>query len=182
MRKIGYVMLAVGLAAMVAAAACTRWFKSSDEGPIIVGNGSMTIDTANDAKWGGDKEDSAHDQWSNETGKNHGGDLWVYVYFKGTPPTLACSGQGTPVEIYYTPGSFKAKFDVVGNGSSTRTKVSPKGQIDKRSEQRLEYGAHGVGYIDHVEIHNQRLPNCDITITNLDSIHICSTGDVKKCK
>lgn len=182
MRKTAYITLALGLVAVGTAASCIKGFRSQDEGPIIVGNGSMTIDTANDAKWGGD---NAHDQWSNETGKHHGGDLWVWVYFKGDKAP-ACSGQGTPVEIYYTPGSFKAKFDVVGNGSSTRTKVSPKGQIDKISEQRLEYGAHGVGYIDHVEIHNQRLPNCDITITNLDSIHICSTanptGDSTKCR
>jgi len=174
MRKIAYITLALGLAG-ISAAACVKGLRSQDEAPIIVQNGSMTIDTANDAKWGG--EDA--NQWSNETGKSHRGDLWVWVYFKGvTAP--ACSGQGTPVEIYYTPGSFKAKFDVVGN--PPRTKASPKGQLEKRSEQRLGYGADGVGYIDHVEIHNQRLPNCNITPTNLDSIHICSTGDTTKCK
>ena len=177
MQKIAYITLALGLAGIVAAG-CTRGIKSQDEGPIIVQNGSMSIDTARGAKWS--PEDS-NGQWSNETGKNHGGDLWVYVYFKGST-AAACSGQGTPVEIAYTPGSFKAKFDVVGNGSSARTKASPKGQLEKISDQRLEYGEHGVGYIDHVELHNQTLPNCNITISNLDSIHICSTGDTTHCK
>jgi len=176
MRKIVYGTTALVLVGILSGSAC-RWLKikSQDEGPIIVQNGSMNIDTANDAEWTGE-----NGQWSNETGKDHGGDLWVWVYLKGSTDP-ACSGQGTPVEIDYSEGGFKAKFDVVGN-NPPRTKASPKGQLDMKSKQRLVHGEGDNGYITGVEIHNQPLMNCTITSTNLTSIHICSTGDQQKCK
>jgi hypothetical protein len=176
MRKAIYVSTAVALVVALAAQTGCRRKVSQDEGPIIVQNGSMTVDTDKDAEWQ-DDGGGAGGAWKNETGKDHGGDLWVWVYLNdGT----TCSGHGTPVQINYSAGGFKAKFDVVGN--PPRTKVSPKGQFELKTKQRLGHGADGDGgYINGVEIHQQPL-TCNITSTNLTSIHICSTGDEQKCK
>ena len=77
MRKTAYyTTLAVALVTIVGTIGCSRFkIKAEDEGPIIVKNGSMTIDTDGaNAAW---RDDGG--AWSNETGKDHRGDLWVRV-------------------------------------------------------------------------------------------------------
>ena len=141
---------------------------SEDEAPIIVKNGSMTIDTA--GTW--QEEGGA---WSNETGKDHKGDLWVRVNLTdGT----ACRGSGRPVHVEYSVGGFKAIFTVAGNPA--RTKVSPRGQLNLDGTHRLRHGASG-GFITGVNINGVAL-TCNITQNNLDAINICSSADVGECQ
>jgi hypothetical protein len=144
---------------------------AGDEAPIRVRNGSMTIDTE-DGTW--QDEGGA---WSNETvKKEHKGDFWVRVTL--TDGTDACEGQGHPVHVEYSAGGFKAIFTVAGNPA--RTKVSPRGQLTKETDQRLSHGASG-GYITGVRI-NGSLLSCNITATNLDAVRICSSPEAKDCK
>jgi hypothetical protein len=168
MRRIAYITLGLGLVALVTATTCTKGFRSQDEGPIIVQNGSMTIDTVTDAEW---KEDGGN--WSNETGKDHQGDLWVRVEF--TDGTI-CSNHGWPLQIDYSAGGFGATFTVGGNPK--RTKVGPKGQLNNDTKQRLSHGSSGE-YINGVKINGQTLP-CTITQNNLKSIMVCSSPGVCK--
>jgi len=141
---------------------------SGDEAPIRVRNGSMTIDT--DGEW---KEDGG--AWSNETGKEHKGDFWVRV---DLTDGNTCKGTGRPVQIEYSAGGFKAMFNVVGN--PPRTKVSPKGQLNKESNKRLSHGASGE-YITGVRIKGDTL-TCDIRQNNLKVINICSSADAADCQ
>lgn len=142
---------------------------SEDEAPIRVRNGSMTIETS--GEW---KDDGG--AWSNETGKKgHKGDLWVRVDRANAP---SCMGTGRPVHIEYSAGGFQAIFNVAGNPA--RTKVSPKGQLTKETNQLLRHGSSG-GYITGVRINGTAL-TCDITQTNLKVINICSSADVADCQ
>lgn len=142
---------------------------SEDEAPIIVKNGSMTIEIE-DGAW---QEDGG--AWSYESGKDHKGDLWVRVDLTSGDP---CKGTGHPVRVDYSEQSFQAIFNVVGNPA--RTKVSPRGQLTAESTQRLRHGASG-GFITGVRIGNSQL-TCNITQTNLSAINICSSADVEKCQ
>ncbi len=145
---------------------------SEDEGPIIVKNGSITIET--DGEW---REDGG--SWSNEPGKGkgHRGDLWVRVNLTNDNP---CRGSGRPVHIEYSAGGFQANFNVVGN--PPRTKVSPKGQLNRESNQLLRHGSQNDGgYITGVKINGTTL-TCPITQTNLEAIYICSSADASACQ
>jgi hypothetical protein len=142
---------------------------SEDEAPIIVKNGSMTIEIE-DGAW---QEDGG--AWSYESGKDHKGELWVRVDLTSGGP---CKGTGHPVRVDYSEQGFQAIFNVVGNPA--RTKVSPKGQLTADGTQRLRHGASG-GYITGVHIGGSQL-TCDITQTNLSAISICSSADVEKCQ
>ena len=168
-----YVSTALVLVVTLAAQTGCRRRVSQDEGPIIVQNGSMVIVTASDAEW----QDDSGGAWTNETGKDHRGELWVRVDLTdGTP----CMGSGHPVQVDYSVGGFKAMFNVVGNPA--RTKVSPKGQLEKETNQRLRHGTAGDGgYVTGVKINGQDL-TCNITRDNLVSINICSSQDDTKCR
>ena len=162
------VYAAVGVAIVVVAIVIWITTVSEDEGPIIVKNGSMVIDT--DGAW---QEDGG--AWSNETGKDHKGDLWVRVNLQGG---TKCAGSGRPVHVEYSVGGFNAIFNVAGNPA--RTKVSPKGQLVADGAQRLRHGAAG-GYITGVRIGGTAL-SCGITQNNLEAINICSSRDVTDCQ
>lgn len=169
MRKTAFVALALGLGGILAAMACSK-SRSQDEGPIIVGNGSMTIDT--DGQW----EDDGG-AWKNVTGKDNKNELWVRVDLTdGT----TCKGSGHPVHVEYSAGGFKATFNVAGN--PPQTNVAPKGQLNRLTNQRLQHGSSGDGgYINLVRVNNTAL-NCSITQNNLKSVNICSSPDVSECK
>ena len=164
-------MKRIAAAAIVVVGAVIVWLivtASEDEAPIIVKNGSMTIDTA--GEW---QDDGG--AWSNETGKDHRGDLWVRVNLTdGT----TCKGTGRPVHVEYSVGGFKAIFNVAGNPA--RTKVSPKGQLAADGTHRLRHGESG-GHITGVRITGAEL-TCNITANNLDAINICSSADVEQCQ
>jgi hypothetical protein len=175
MRKTAYTTLAVALVIIVGAIGCSRFkLKAEDEGPIIVKNGSMTIDTdGTNAAW---QDDGG--AWSNETGKDHRGDLWVRVDL--TDGTMCRpTNPGHPVQIEYSISGFRPIFNVVGNPA--RTKVSPKGQLDRETNQRLRHGSGDGGYITGVRINGTPL-SCDITRDNLKAINICSSPDTDACR
>lgn len=188
MRKIAHGTTALGLAAVLAAAlaaaACSLFrIRSQDEGPIIVQNGSMTIDTDPSAEWQADGGG-----WKNATGKdrNHKGTFWVRVDLRdGT----TCKDSGHPVHVEYSAGGFKAIFTPAGN--PPYTKVEPRGQdqLDLQTNQRLGHGSSADGgYITGVRINGSYIKVtgtndvCPITKDNLTSVSICSSATVAKCQ
>jgi len=194
MRRVVYVTIALVL---IAAASCSRFApRFDDEGPIIVKNGSMTIDTADTTATWEEKGD-----WSNETtNKQHGGDLWVLVIYKDRSFCPATSdnppkpnpqrANGRPLHIEYTEPNFNAKFNVVagGPGNPTRTKVSPKNDFarDQTDHKRLTHGRAADGEsITGVKFpgtgggQDQNL-DCNFHPAKLDQIKICSSE--AKCK
>jgi hypothetical protein len=175
MRSVVFVIITLVL---IAAAGC-RYFKIKveDEGPIIVKNGSMTVDTDDPkAKW---TEENGQDQWSNETGKEHHNDLWVLVVLNDN--TKCGPLQGKPVQIDYSDASFNPQFKVVGN--PPRTKVTPSSKFILETDQRLRHRKanddNDGEYITGVKVQGQTL-QCDYT--KLKAIYICSSGDVADCK
>jgi hypothetical protein len=173
MRKTAYTALALALVITVGASGCSKFRgKAEDEGPIIVKNGSMTIETDDpNAAW----QDEGG-VWSNETGKDHRRNLWVRVDL--TDGTMCrATGPGHPVQIEYSIAGFQPIFNVVGNPA--RTKVSPKGQLDRETNQRLRHG--DGGHITGVRI-NGTLLTCNITRDNLKAINICSSPDTAVCQ
>jgi hypothetical protein len=180
MRKVVFVTIALVL---IAAAGC-RYFriKVEDEGPIIVKNGSMTVDTADDTgQWNDDGD------WSNDTtGKQHGGDLWVLVIYKdgsfcpsSGSPVKPDPAHGHPVQIESTDSNFKPKFNVAGS-NPPRTKVSPKNDFvrDNANHKRLQHEQAGE-YIKGVKLPgggggDQDL-QCDFDPAKLNQIKICSS-------
>ena len=172
MRKVGCVVITF---ALVAAVGCrSNRIKAEDEGPIIVRNGSLTVDTSDtSAKWTDDGD------WSHETtDKMHHGDLWVLVLLKDGSkcPASGQPEQGSPVQIDYSEAGFKAMFKVVGN-NPPRTKVSPKNDFRKASDQQIVHD--GTGHVTGIKINGHDL-SCAGIDTQLDQIKICSS-DVK-CK
>jgi hypothetical protein len=166
--------LVVGLtvAALAVAAYVISKKLSDDEAPIIVKNGSMTVDTV-DGRW---EEDGG--SWRNETGKQHGNELWVKVVLTNS---TTCRGSGHPVVIDYSAAGFQAIFNVTG-GKTPRTIVAPRAQLNLETSQRLRHGAAGDGgYITGVRIGGNPL-QCGITQSNLDAIHICSASGVSDCQ
>jgi len=163
------VVIVIVVLVFIVSTGCRRRF-AEDEGPIIVKNGSMTVDT--DAKWTDDTN-----QWSNETDKNHHGELYVRV---DLTDGNKCTGSGHPVHIETNESSFTAKFNVVGNPS--RTKVTPKNDFTQQSDQRLKHDDSGTAtYITKVKINGSDL-SCNITKDNLVAVSICSSPDVAACK
>lgn len=169
------VLFVIGLLVFIVSAGCRLFqIKAEDEGPIIVKNGTMTVDTKDDTgEWNDDGD------WSHDTnGKIHGGKLWVLVIYKNASFCPAVSSQPVPkegdkVDVNYSDGNFKAKFKVVGN-NPPRTKVA-KNDLVKKTDQRLQHGQDGDGgFITSVDIDNQPL-DCQITKDNLDQIKICSS-------
>ena len=160
-------------AVVVVAAAVIIWIVTSaseDEAPIIVKNGSMTIDT--DGTWQADGG-----VWSNETGKHNDNDLWVRVNLTNK---TTCKGSGHPVHIEYSVNGFNAIFNVAGNPA--RTKVAPRNGLVLETNHRLRHGTQADGgYITGVRI-NGSLLTCDITQNNLDVINICSSAKTADCQ
>src|SRR5262245_28559 len=92
-------------AGVAAAALCAVQFvmggASDDEAPIIVKNGSTTIETF-DGTW----TDDQGARWKNVTNKTHRNELWVRVDF--TDGTTSCKASGHPVRIDYSQAGFQA--------------------------------------------------------------------------
>ena len=100
MRKKLYVTGAVIVIAVVAII-WQRIKSSEDEGPIIVKNGSIEIETV-----GGEWKDG-NSEWINQTtGAMNANDLWVKV----TSSTGTCRASGKPVHIQYSQPSVHVVF------------------------------------------------------------------------
>ena len=171
------VLIGAGIVVVAPSAVAAFWLLGADEeAPIIVKNGSMTVETASPAEWA-----DSGGQWTHDSKKTHGGELWVKILVTNGPP---CTGSGHPVHVDFSQAGFQANFNVAGNGSSTapyRTVVTPRGQLDKESPIRLRHGTAGTGYITGVKIGSNDL-NCGITQANLNYIAICSSPNVDECQ
>jgi len=144
---------------------------SDDEGPIIVKNGSINIETI-----GGDWQDGGSD-WINETGKGNGGELWVKV----TSSTGTCRASGKPVHIQYSEPSVHVIFTTSGMWWTSRTRVSPKSGIARVDGQHLRAGNAGDGgHITEVRTQNVTCP-LSPTSANVE-INICSSSKVTACQ
>jgi len=169
---VGVLGVTIGAAAILA----VQFIKgaSEDEAPIIVKNGSTTIETF-DGKWADDQGA----RWRNDTLKTHGNELWVRVDF--TDGTSSCKASGHPVMIDYSQPGFQAIF----NFANGRTNVSPKGGLTGVSNQLLQHGNHqDGGHITDVRVNGQSIPGCDSTkiATVLDEVRICSSASQLACQ
>ena len=161
-----------GIVVVVVVAAVIYYLtKAADEeAPIIVKNGSMYIDIDPTATWG-----EAGDWVHQPASGTHSGELYVKVVLKtGTPPS--CLGSGHPVRVDYNPG-FNATFNVVPGGSSYRTIVAPRAQLqrDPNIPTRLRHGVDGQGRIESVVIPGSTM-NCVIPDGQLIEVRICSSN------
>jgi hypothetical protein len=115
----------------------------SDEPPIRVRNGSMTI-TLVSGKWKADGK-----AWTPLDGKNGGGFIVVVEIATRSGRTLGQPVFGKEVEISYSDGAvIRFKRGTL----SKKTKVTPKRDLQLTSDPVLEYGQPGKGYITGVEV------------------------------
>lgn len=144
---------------------------SDDEGPIIVKNGSINIETI-DGVW----QDGGSD-WINETGKANSGELWVKV----TSSTGTCRASGKPVHIQYSEPSVQAIFTTSGMWWFSKTRVSPKSGIARVDSKHLRAGTAGDGgHITEVRTQNA---TCSLSPTSANvEINICSSSKVTACQ
>jgi len=167
-------MKRLAAAAIVVVGAVIVWIivtSSEDEAPIIVKNGSMTIEGG--GAW---QEDGG--TWSYETGNDHQNNLWVRVDLTDGAP---CKGTGHPVRVEYSVQGFQAIFTVAG-GATPKTKVAPRAGLNRETPQRLRHGSQGDGgHITAVRIGANQL-SCNITQNNLGAINICSSANVPACQ
>jgi hypothetical protein len=114
-----------------------------DEPPIRVKNGSMTL-TLVSSEWKGSER-----AWTPLAGTNAGGFIVVVEVRSRSRYALGQPVFGKEVEISYSDGAV-IKFKI--GGRPGKTKVTPKRLLKKISDQVLEYGQPGKGYITGVEV------------------------------
>jgi hypothetical protein len=172
MRKIAYVTAAVVVVGLLA----FLWMKggpSDDEGPIIVKNGSIEIETV-DGQW---KDDE--DAWVNETtGKHNHNDLWVKV----TSSTGTCRGVGQPIRVQYSKSNDRAVFSTGGSFlGRPRTRVGPETAITFVYSKHLRAGTAGDG--GHIAAVQAQSVTCRLEADSSNvEISICSSPTAKACQ
>ena len=172
MRKIAYVTAAVVVVGLLA----FLWMKggpSDDEGPIIVKNGSIEIETV-DGQW---KDDE--DAWVNETtGKHNHKDLWVKV----TSSTGTCRGVGQPIRVQYSKSNDRAVFTTGGSFlGRPRTRVGPETAITFVDGKHLRAGTAGDG--GHIAAVQAQSVTCRLEADSSNvEISICSSPTAKACQ
>lgn len=115
----------------------------SDEPPIRVRNGSMTI-TLVSGEW--KPEEKA---WTPRAGTNAGGFIVVVEIVRRSRRELGQPVFGREVEITYSDGAvIRFKY----NGNSKKTRVTPKHALRKTAADVLEYGQPGKGSITGIEV------------------------------
>jgi len=115
----------------------------SDEPPIRVRNGSMTIALVS-GKWKADGK-----AWTPFDGKNGGGFIVVVEIATRSGRMLGQPVFGKEVEISYSDG---AVITFKRGTFSKKTKVTPKRDLLLTADPVLEYGQPGKGYITGVEV------------------------------
>ena len=116
---------------------------SSDEPPIRVRNGSMTIALVSSA-WKASRQ-----AWTPLDGTNAGGFIVVVEVATRSGRTLGQPVFGREVEVSYSDGAV-VRFK--RGPISKKTKVTPKRVLRKTADEVLEYGQPGKGYIAGVEV------------------------------
>ncbi len=169
------VLLTVVLAVTFVALAAVIWQRiraSQDEGPIIVRNGSINIETQ-DGQW-----QDGNSEWINQTsGTVNSGELWVKV----TSSTGTCRASGKPVHIQYSVPGNQVTFTTSGVWWFSKTRVSPKSAIALVDSKHLRAGTAGDG--GHItEVRTQNL-TCTLSANSSNvEINICSSSKVTACQ
>lgn len=115
----------------------------SDEPPIRVRNGSMTL-TLVSSRWKAEGQ-----SWTPLAGKNGGGFIVVVEVATKAGCVLGQPVFGREVAISYSDGAvIKFKRGTI----SKKTKVTPKHRLQQTANEVLEYGLPGDGYITGVEV------------------------------
>ena len=171
-RKLFLTVAIAVLALIVAAFVLARIRASQDEGPIIVQNGSIDIETI-DGEW----KDGGSDWFKDSPGRVNSGDLWVKV----TSSTGTCLAIGKPVHIQYSVPSVQATFTTSGMWWFAKTRVTPRSGIAFVDGKHLRAGSPGDG--GHItEVRAQNL-TCSLSPTSTNvRITICSSGKVTDCQ
>lgn len=172
MRRKVYLRAAALAIVIVAVALVWQRIRSSqDEGPIIVQNGSIDIETL-DGEWKDGNSD-----WINQTsGTVNSNDLWVKV----TSSTGTCRAMGKPVHVQYSESSVHVTFTTSGMWWFAKTRVTPKSAIARVDGKHLRAGPAGSGHI--TEVRTQNL-TCSLAPDSQNvRIAICSSSKVTDCQ
>ena len=169
------VLIAAAFGVLLLAAAIVIWQRikaSEDEGPIIVKNGSIEIETI-DGEW----KDGGSDWFKDSPGRINGGDLWVKV----TSSTGTCRAMGKPVHVQYSVPGNQVTFTTSGAWWWSKTRVSPRSGITRVDGKHLRAGTSGDG--GHItEVRAQNL-TCSLSSTSANvEINICSSSKVTACQ
>ena len=171
-RKLFLTVAIAVLALIVAAFVLARIRASQDEGPIIVQNGSIDIETG-DGEW----KDGGNHWFKDSPGTVNGGDLWVKV----TSSTGTCRATGKPVHIEYSVPGNQVTFTTTGMWWFAKTIVTPRSGIALVDRQHLRAGSPGDGgHITEVRAQSQ---TCSLTPQSQNvRIAICSSSTVTDCR
>jgi hypothetical protein len=169
------ILFTAAIAAITVALAVFIWQRirsSQDEGPIIVGNGSIDIQTL-DGEW----KDGGSDWFKDSPGTVNSGDLWVKV----TSSTGTCRAIGKPVHIQYSVPGNQVTFTTSGMWWFAKTRVTPRSGIAFVDSKHLRAGSPGDG--GHItEVRAQNL-TCSLSPTSANvQITICSSSKVTDCQ
>jgi hypothetical protein len=170
--KIVFRTAAVVIVLVVAALLWQRIKSSQDEGPIIVGNGSIEIQ-ATDGEW-----KDGNSEWINQTsGTVNANQLWVKV----TSSTGTCRASGKPVHVQYSEPSVHAIFTTSGMWWFAKTRVTPRSGIAFVDGKHLRAGnPGGGGHITEVRAQSQ---TCSLSPESQNvRIAICSSANVADCQ
>jgi hypothetical protein len=163
---------AAAIVLIVAAFVWQRIRSSQDEGPIIVQNGSIDIETI-DGEW-----KDGNSEWINQTsGTLNANELWVKV----TSSTGTCRASGKPVHVQYSAPGVQAIFTTSGMWWLAKTRVSPRSGIAFVDGKHLRAGAAGAGgHITEVRAQSQ---TCSLSPQSQNvRIVICSSAKVVDCQ
>lgn len=170
--KVIFRAAAVVIVLVVVALILLRIRASQDEGPIIVGNGSIEI-RASDGEW---KDGTS--EWINQTsGTINKNELWVKV----TSSAGTCRASGKPVHVQYSVPSVHVIFNTSGAWWWAKTRVTPRSDISFVNAKQLRAGTAGDGgHITEVRAQSQ---TCSLPAGAQNvAIAICSSADVPDCQ
>ena len=136
---------------------------ANDEAPIIVKNGSMTVEIRQGAWVNG----GTH--WGHVTGNQSDDDLWVQIDLTSGPcPVIS----GNQVHIDYSGGGPQTTF----HASNTGTRLTPRSEFAQETPDRLRRGSSDDGgHITGVRAGSQQ--GCQITQQTLRVICIWTNPD-----
>ena len=169
------ILFTAAIAAISVALAVFVWQRiksSQDEGPIIVGNGSIEIQTT-DGEW----KDGGSDWFKDSPGRINSGDLWVKV----TSSTGTCRAMGKPVHVQYSVPGNQVTFTTSGAWWWSKTRVSPRSGIASVDGKHLRAGTSSDG--GHItEVRAQNL-TCSLSSASANvEISICSSSRATACQ
>jgi hypothetical protein len=169
------ILFTTGVAVITVAVALFIWQRiksSQDEGPIIVGNGSIDIETI-DGVW-----TDGNSEWINQTsGTVNASQLWIKV----TSSTGTCRANGKPVHVQYSDPGVHVTFTTAGTWWFAKTRVTPRSGIAFVDSKHLRAGNPGDG--GHITEVRAQSGTCSLSPASQNvRIAICSSGKVADCQ